>query len=29
VTFFYGTATDEAHVGDWNRDGNDTLGVRR
>lgn len=25
----YGRATDSLNVGDWNRDGEDTLGVRR
>jgi hypothetical protein len=29
LTFIYGLVSDEAHVGDWNRDGRDTLGVRR
>jgi hypothetical protein len=29
TTFVYGLASDEAHVGDWNRDRRDTLGVRR
>ncbi|GAA1061144.1 hypothetical protein [Agromyces bracchium] len=29
VSFAYGRADDEVHVGDWDGDGTDTLGVRR
>jgi hypothetical protein len=29
VTSSFGLTTDEAHVGDWNRYGKHTLGVRR
>lgn len=29
VTYWYGTAQDEAFVGDWDGDGKDSLGIRR